>query len=300
MRKHNSNRQAMELAYFVFSLTFIFICKSEEVSTNNGNCTISKEKLELTKRSSCREPLKKLGDAQDKVEGGTNGSFEQLKFNAWIDISSTDGFELCSGVLIDSCHVLTHAPCVASIGGSTNITVILRDPKPARNVSHIKFYPGDGPQQNNIALLTLEECVSVPTTLADVICLPVHNADLTIQTATILSWDVSFGNNSPGPRDRQIKFEIKDKFEDSRVNVTCASKEKTCAIMGNATACLGDSGGPLFISSTVVERYLLIGISQQIHKSSFLSECDPADTTGMILTNVAPYQEWIEKERLCN
>ena len=90
------------------------------------------------------------------------------------------------------------------------------------------------------------------------------------------------------------------KFKDSRVNVTCTSTEKTCAIMENATACLGDSGGPLFISSKVMERYLLIGISQQKHKFQASVKCDPADTTGMIFTNVAPYQEWIEKERLCH
>ena len=74
----------MELAYIVFSLTFIFICKSDEVSINNGNCTISKEKLELTKRTSCREPLKNFGDDQDKVEEGRNETLKQLKFNAWI------------------------------------------------------------------------------------------------------------------------------------------------------------------------------------------------------------------------
>ena len=292
----------MELAYIVFSLTFIFICKSDEVSINNGNCTISKEKLELTKRTSCREPLKKLGDAQDKVEEGTHGRFKQYKFNAWIDMSSIGGYEFCSGVLIDSCHVLTHAPCVASIDGSKIFTVAVGGPEPYRNVSHIKFYPGDGPQPNNIALLTLEECVPVPTRYADVICLPVHNEDLTIQTALILTWDVAFGSLSPGPDDYPMNFKIKEIFENSLVNVTCASKEKTCAIMGNATTCLGNSGGPVFISSTVVERYLLIGISRQIHKGSALalSKCDPADTTGMILTNVAPYQEWIEKERLCN
>ena len=36
LRKHNSQRQAMELAYFVFALKFISICKTDEVSINNG------------------------------------------------------------------------------------------------------------------------------------------------------------------------------------------------------------------------------------------------------------------------
>ena len=90
------------------------------------------------------------------------------------------------------------------------------------------------------------------------------------------------------------------KFKDSRVKVTCTSTKKTCIIKDKATACLGNSGGPLFISSTVVERYLLIGISKQKHKVQASSKCNPVDTTGRVFTNVAPYQEWIEKERLCN
>ena len=112
-----------------------------------------------------------------------------MKFKFFPDVSRMDGIEICSGVLIDSCHVLTQAPCVANLNGSTNTTVFVGGPVPyAWNISHIKFNP-DGPQQNKIALLTLEECVPVPT-IADVICLPVHNEDITNQTATIMSFDV--------------------------------------------------------------------------------------------------------------
>ena len=102
-----------------------------------------------------------------------------------------DGIELCSGILIDSCHVLTHAPCVANLSGSTNIAVFVGPESLTRRISHIKFNPGDGPQKNSIALLTLEECVPVPTQFADVMCLPVHSEDITNQTATIMSWDVT-------------------------------------------------------------------------------------------------------------
>ena len=82
--------------------------------------------------------------------------------------------------------------------------------------------------------------------------------------------------------------------------MTCTSTKKTCVTRGKPTACLGDSGGPLFISSKVAERYLLIGISRQKYKVRASPTCNPVVSTGMMFTNVASYQEWIEKERLCN
>ncbi|XP_013788694.1 proclotting enzyme-like [Limulus polyphemus] len=230
----------------------------------------------------------------------------------WIAALYRDKIQRCGGSLVTSRHVITAGHCVVSSGGVRHrintFTVrlgehnLLRDDDGATpinfSVNSIRYHNKYNGKvyANDIAILKLDGRVTF-TDRIHPICLPymmLRNEDLTTRDAFAAGWGKTSSNpyiDSYSPVLREIRVAIwkhKHCVEAYNRNETYITETNMCAGYGDGdkNACVGDSGGPLMMTGSD-KNFYLVGIV-----SFGDAKCD-APGFPAVYTRVLSFLNWI-------
>jgi secreted trypsin-like serine protease len=223
-----------------------------------------------------------------RIVGGTEVNDGKYPFIAYIEIQRSDGSVAgsCSGTLIDRDSVLTAAHCLDYPAGTRRwVYVVVGRTVLSQNQGQVRFVPEafSHPRFNanlvtyDAAVLTLESAVTgiQPIRLATA---NQNYLETPGRPLTVAGWGAT-GNAPSSDRMREVTIPI---VSDSRAK-QLATAEGTAAATyiprlmiaagkkGTGHHCLGDSGGPLFASSSRTQ----VGIASKGRVDLQAQQCFP-------------------------
>ncbi|XP_075796837.1 ovochymase-1 isoform X2 [Pelodiscus sinensis] len=210
----------------------------------------------------------------------------------WLVSLQFESEHFCGGSLISEKWVLTAGHCNFSAQtdriflGETYLLPNIKGNSPALvKAVHVHYNFSGFPSSNDITLLELEKPIKLGDSVA-LICLPDRDEEISIDARCLTA---GWGATESGKDEYSIRLQQASIPLFS--NEACRSywgqdikNTNICGGAAGATACLGDSGGPLICM--VNGYYKLIGIV-----SWGSDNCNPKSPT--VYTRISTYRDWI-------
>ncbi|XP_073505502.1 ovochymase-1 [Phyllobates terribilis] len=265
--------------------------KSVEVAVDYENCGISSvDPMPKTKPVSITEVVTDE-KGTSRVVGGQNAAP-----NSWPWIANLEdqwGGSFCGATIIHEKWLLTAAHCNFVVG-SDRVTIGHVDRSSANRTEAVvrksyvhELYDNDlVPPDYDLCLLELE----FPVLLGDsmtVICLPQESEEFGHDRCLTAGWGATKGRSIFYPKLlRQANIKLLSTEDCKNYWGPDVTERNLCAGAMGASACVGDSGGPLICRSE--NKYKLVGVV-----SWGSDTCDP--NAPAVYSSVSKYRAWIEK-----
>ncbi|KAG6939667.1 ovochymase 1 [Chelydra serpentina] len=210
----------------------------------------------------------------------------------WLVSLQYENEHFCGGSLIAEKWVLTAGHCNFSaqtdriVLGKTYLLPNIKDNNPVlAKAVHTHYNFSGFPSSNDLTLLELEKPIKLGDSIA-IICLPDRDEEISIDARCLTA---GWGATEPGKDEYSIRLQ--------QTNIPLLSNEacvsywgqdikntNICGGAAGATACSGDSGGPLICM--INGYYKLIGVV-----SWGSDNCHPKSPT--VYTRISAYRDWI-------